>query len=96
MQDIVFSDKRVTLPCQSSIAVVPLHANSYEQNQFSESDDVKQNTTNTNNEKYRKNNELRECSDTNNCTGTDKKILAASITYKDLKILESIGGERIR
>ena len=96
MQEIVFSDRRVTLPYQSAITVVPYHDIGYEQNKSSESDDEIQSINKENNEKYRKNGESRESSGTNKCVDTNKKILAASITYKDLNILESIGGERIR
>ena len=46
--------------------------------------------------KFMKVQKKHNCSDSDDCIITKKKMLAASITYKDPNILRAIGGNRIR
>ena len=91
LQEIIFSSGRTTLPHQLSLAVTT-GPKIYDKN---EGDSAKHITL-EDDEKADMRRRKNKCNYDDPCNDSERKIFAASITYKDHDLLEAIGKKNIR
>ena len=91
LQEIIFSSGRTTLPHQLSLAVTT----GPNINDKNEGDSAKHITL-ENDEKADIRTRKNKCNYGDPCNDSERKIFAASITYKDHDLLEAIGKKNIR
>ena len=95
LQEKIFSDRHVSLS----------HHACNNAGSFSYSDDTADSVDTEKADDWKSNNissynptedKIQNCEDEDSCENNAKKILAASITYKDEEILRAIGGRSLR
>ena len=91
LQEIIFSSGRTTLPHQLSLAVTT-GPKIYDKN---EGDSAKHITI-EDDEKADMRRRKNKCNYDDPCNDSERKIFAASITYKDHDLLKAIGKKNIR
>ena len=72
------------MPPQDSYLSTPYHRSGYRENESSDSDNTLEGTNKGDYGEFADKIDFYNCNGTNKCTSSNMKILAASITYKDL------------
>ena len=92
----MFLDGRITLPHQDSHAIIPYYSFNYGDNNSSNDDNSVRIMGTTDNIKTTEEMKTNRYPDMDSPKNHDTEMLAASVIYKDLRILEAISRNRIR